>query len=187
MIGRTLSSAARCSSTFMPSSGCSTVSAGAPGYKGQLAHPLWYNRGACLVDPALLPRDLRECLAKNADVVDAERGHARDDGARDDVRAVVCAADADLEDRRVDFEREKGMEGDKRHEAEVGGLCGRAGVCALCAGVSGVLKETGRALTTSFLSSRSQTSKKKRAKSSSDIGEPFMRMRSRTATRCGEV
>lgn len=43
------------------------------------------------------------------------------------------------------------------------------------------------ALTTSFLSSLSHTSKKNFANSSSDIGAPLIRMRSRTATRWGDV
>lgn len=47
--------------------------------------------------------------------------------------------------------------------------------------------QSGEVLTLSFSPSLSHTSKKYLVKSSSDNGTPFTRIRSRTATRCGDV
>lgn len=65
-----------------------------------------------LVDPTFLVRDLRQGLAQHPDVVDSERRDARGYGLRNNVGRVVRAADADLENGRVDLqdgERSTGM------------------------------------------------------------------------------
>ena len=80
--------------------------------------------------------DLGQGPAEDKDVVDAERGDARDDRFRDDVGAVVRTADADFEDGRVHFLGQEDVEREQGHVSEVGGSKWRHRVLPLSQPVS---------------------------------------------------
>jgi hypothetical protein len=115
-------------------------------------------------------------------VVQPQRSDSGHNRLWDDVGRVVQPADADFENRRLYAEGEEGVEGEKREEAEVNGEDGRVlGECLFSQ------RYRTLSITCGFASSRSHTSKKYLANRSSEIGSPFIRIRSRTAHRCGDV
>lgn len=62
-------------------------------------------RKAHLVDAALLSRNLRNRLAEDKDMVDADGGDTSNDGFGNDVGRVVGSSNSDFEDSSVDLVR----------------------------------------------------------------------------------
>lgn len=87
----------------MPSSGCSTVKAGTPACENEYRAGYNLLQLSHLVNSALLPRNFLQCLAKNEDMVNAERGDTSHDGFWDDIRAVVHSSDSDFQDGGIDL------------------------------------------------------------------------------------
>jgi len=88
----------------------------------------------------------------------------------------------------ADLHGQEGVHGDQRQVAKVHGLGSCRWLLALYEPSAELIKCRLEPLrTVSFASSLSHTSKKYFEKSSSEIGAPLMRIRSLTATRCGDV
>lgn len=87
----------------MASSGCSTVKAGTPACKNE--HRARYNllQLSHFVNSSLLPGNFLQRLAKNEDMVNAERRDTSHDGFWDDVRAVVHSSNSNFQDSGIDL------------------------------------------------------------------------------------
>ena len=72
-----------------------------------------------LVNAALLPRDVSQCLPQHSDVINAQCSDPSYYRLRYDVRAVVRAANTDLQDGRVNLHLQEGVEGHEGDKAEV--------------------------------------------------------------------